>query len=108
MKKLSKAEYAQLHHDFWMTLYKSGSDNKVTACKDFCEERGIEIPSAWCFLCEEMSHRDPEPTSCLGNCLGNWEADTCLSKNSLFKRWEYAETVEERKKLAFQIANNCK
>ena len=108
MKKLSKEEYVKNHHDFWMTLHETGSDDKITACEAFCRERDIGIPEAWCFLCEEMSHRDPKPTDCPGNCLGNWEADTCLGKDSLFKRWENATTVEERRMWALKIANCCK
>ena len=110
MKEFSKEDYIKNHHDFWMTLYKSGVHRlkKYEACEEFCRERNISKPMNSCFLCEEVEGRRPHIHDCIGNCLGDWEANTCMSKNSLYQRWEDAKTVEERKELAFKIANNCK
>jgi len=60
-----------------------------------------EIPCL-CFACEEVQATNRK----CDDCVCDWGAGRqCMDGDSLYRRWGYATTVEEKRDLAIEIAN---
>ena len=89
------------HRLLWMELAETGEKQKWTA--KFWETHKIKSITGSCFPCI-WAEQQSLPCS---RCPVIWGDVDCDMPKSPYRKWYYAETIEERKKYAKMVLN-CK
>lgn len=86
--------------EHWNCLAETGSALKLT----FTRSRYWSAACAACQFYDEQYGANTGLFRCGENCIVRWEGGSCMRGESEFGDWNWAETVEERKRCALVIA----
>lgn len=97
---LTKERALTLGMEHWNCLAETGSKMKSASFTPAVNWSG------GCICCEYYHEQFADSGACYCGrmCLVQWEGGSCMSGDSAYAEWCWAETVEERKRRALAVA----
>ena len=104
--RLTKKEALKRCAEMWDDLAESGSGHKAEAFKRLWPEyRPTDINECWACEYDDGSHDGPCSDVCIMKSV--WPKG-CCHEDSPYNKWEFAETSEDRREWAKEIADGAR